>query len=589
MQHKDMKHNIIMGMILTFFSIMMSAVAKCVHPLFSGYELLLIFYETLCIATFIYLLRSGRLRMGVRMILTISCLMVFGISAYATLTYGQTIIHGDTAIATMLARAELKYKTLLPKTWCYANGDVWVLDTQLAVLPFSLILRDQSLARMIGSLLMMIIGAVSLYFLDKAVLRSGSWLIAIPVIFVFFFGGNYDLVWGNDHINYQASYTCWLFFIPAMIILSYIIIVERKKGKMLYAAYMILCIVCFMRGLRAIAELLVPLLLTFVLLSYMKDRRFDRKRTTELLVFLIPSLIGCAMYKVISSTHIVQSSDVGGTKYISNLDMAADNLKRILTDMFDIFGYNGGVDLASIRGLSNLVAVICCILFVFILPVLQTKKMDGETEGVRFFFVFCMIHNVEMLISTIFFNKTFPSHIMTFVLISVMLSSHYVMKYWMQGSELDRMYCVMFVMASFITAAQLGLSCRGWIGKVNEKRMITDTMIEHGLDRCKGYGTFWNIYPLGVYSDLRLDVAAIGNSDLGLALTPYEWLVDVNKYVPDERGSYILLNYVENEELGNSLEDIYGECTERFSIGENFIYVWDYDVALNDFKGRIDK
>ena len=85
---------------------------------------------------------------------------------------------------------------------------------------------------------------------------------------------------------------------------------------------------------------------------------------------------------------------------------------------------------------------------------------------------------------------------------------------------------------------------------------------------------------------MKLDVAAIGNSDIGVTFTPYMWLVDSEEYIPQDCGSYLFFNYNVNEELGGEVEKRFGECTEKFSIGENFIYVWDYDICVNDFGGR---
>ena len=82
------------------------------------------------------------------------------------------------------------------------------------------------------------------------------------------------------------------------------------------------------------------------------------------------------------------------------------------------------------------------------------------------------------------------------------------------------------------------------------------------------------------------DVAAIGNSDIGIALTPHLNLVDTDKFIPAQSKSFLLLDYNENQELGGDLEEIFGECMDKFNVGENYIYVWDYDVAANDFGGR---
>ena len=83
-------------------------------------------------------------------------------------------------------------------------------------------------------------------------------------------------------------------------------------------------------------------------------------------------------------------------------------------------------------------------------------------------------------------------------------------------------------------------------------------------------------------------MAAIGNSDIALALNPHLNLVDTDKYQPDEnKRSFIMLDYNEDQEMGAGLEKIYGKCSDRFNVGEYYFYVWDYDVAENDFGGRM--
>ncbi len=565
--------------------LVITVLAKLLHSAFTIYELLLIFYEFGCILAFVYLIVTKKVKPVLINFLGLSCFMAFGVAAYSTLTYGQANIHGDTAIATLLARAELKYHSLMPRSWAYANGDIWLLDTQLATLPFTLILKNQPLARMLGTLVMMIAGAIGLYLLDRHLLHSSSYMISIPVLFVFFFGGNYTLMWGNDHILYQASYTCWLFLIPVMLILTFGVLTGNKDKKLIIL-YLVFGIICYARGVRSAAELMIPVVLAFILHEMLKDSRLlsfiKKDRLIRLCLLLVPMVTGLILYKIICMTHIVNISSTSSAVFVSELDEIFTNFTKVLSNLFNIFGYNRGVSAASIEGLANLVSIICCLLFVFILPALQAMKLKDESEGVRFFYAFAMIHNMEMLIATVCFSgKTSPSHILTFVIMSVMVSSHYVMKYWMSSKELGNIFGLLFICASLIMTAQLGMHCRGWSGQLKEKRSTADALIEHGLQDHMGYGTFWNIYPLSIYSDLKLDVAAIGHSDLAVGLTPHDNLVDINKYSPsqDKAGAYILLNYNENQEIGGELEAVIGECSDKFNIGENYIYVWDHDIC----------
>ena len=577
---KDKKY-----LMLIVIDVVVSAAAKLLHPVFSIYEVLLIFYALGCLMTYAYFVRLGKIKLEIVSLLRLSCFIAMGVACFSTMTYGQANIHGDTAIATQLARAEVRHHSIIPKTWCYANGDVWILDTQLAVLPFTLLMRDQVTARMLGTLIMVLIGIISMYLLDRFVLGVEAYIISLPVILVFLFGGDTDILWGNDHMLYQASYTCWLFFIPMMCILVYRLFIEDRFSWKLYILYIIFAIICFARGVRPMAELMIPLALAYPLHVFIRDGIAGFRQWLRYILFIAPILAGCAMYVLICRTHIVNSTDVSGMTFVSDLKSAYDNMVIVFMNLFDVFGYNGSSDLATMGGLASMVSILCCILFIFILPLLQIRAYKEEPDGVKFFFMFAMVHNAEMVISTIFFDKTSPSHILSFVLVSIMISSCYVMRHWIGDRKHAFIYGIMFGMASLIMIAQLGFASRGWQGKVIEKRATAQTMIDQGLDACKGYGTFWNIYPLSIYSDLKLDVAAIGNSDIALSLNPHLNLVDTDKYIPENKGSYILLNYNENKEMGESLESIFGECKEKFNIGENYIYVWDYDVCTNRFSG----
>ncbi|MBQ9443670.1 MAG: hypothetical protein IJU43_05165 [Lachnospiraceae bacterium] len=577
-------------LVLCAVDILIAFLAKLVHPVFSIWEILLIFYGFGCMLFFGYQLFFKNIKINILALLKLSFLLIMGVTLYSTMTYGQANVHGDTAIATLLGRAELSHHSLFPRSWCYANGDIWILDTQLAVLPFSLIMKDQVAARMLGTLLMVLIGIVSMIALDKTVLKADEYIISLPVICAFLFGGNTDLMWGNDHIDYQASYTCWLFLIPIMCILVYRTFIctpdEKKKRYILYAIYTVFSIVCFARGIRAIAELMLPLTAACLLYVLLRDGLDALHKWYKGILYLVPMMIGCAMYKILCATHIVNTSVTSGTAFVESLETAFDNAKIVFINMFKVFGYNEGSNLASVRGLANMVSIVSCILFCFVIPILQIKKYEEEPEGVKYFFLFAVIHNIEMIISTIFLDKTSPSHILTFVLVSIMMSAVYVMRHWITGNRQAFIYGGLFIFASVVMMLQLGLASRGWIGKVADRRAVAQELVDHGLNECKGYGTFWNIYPLSIYSDLALDVAAIGDSDIAFALKPHLNLVDKEKYIPSDGGSYILLDYNENKEAGASLEDIFGECADKFEISENYIYVWDYDVCVNDFGGR---
>ena len=516
---------------------------------------------------------------NMKLILAAVSVMTFAVAVFSTLTYGQANIHSDTAMASFLVRSQLKHFSLIPKTWNYANGDIIFLDNNLTILPFEIMMKNMPLARMLGSAFIMILAAVSLIIFDKKMIRSGFSFISIPVIFTFLFGGNYYLMWGNDFMNYQACITIWLIMIPVMTGLACHLFINRNRSIPLYVFFFLLSVLLYARGLRAIAEVFLPLLGALIIFLY-----FEKKADKGIMLFIVPSLIGCICFKILSSTRTVHFSEVGGTKFVGGLDAVFANFLKVFQNIFDIFGFNRDVELTSVKGLANIAAFFMCLAFCFVIPVFQYAAYKKETKEVRFFLIFVLLHNLEMVTSTVFFDKTFPSHIFTFVLMQILVSSHYILGHIF---EKDRfLTTAAFAALCLIMSLQLLLAGRGWQGRLSEKRQLTQILVEHGLDKCKGYGGFWDIYPLGIYSDMKLDVAAIGNSDIGVSLTPYRWLVDSDEYIPQDCGSYLFFNWNVNEELGGEVEKIYGECTEKFSIGENFVYVWDYDICVNEFGGR---
>ncbi len=573
------KKPLLIAVVFLIADLLFTLAAKVLHSSFTIYALIFIFFEAGSVLLFFYLFLCKDMKITLRKILRLVSVMTFATAIFSTLTYGQANIHSDTAMASFLVQSQIKHMSLIPQSWYFSNGDIIFMDNNLTILPFELLLKNQPLARMLGSALIMILAAVSLFIFDKKYLKSGHDLIALPVIFVFLFGGNYYLMWGNDFINYQACITSWLIMIPLMTGLTYHLFIKREKSIPLYIIYAVMSILLYIRGLRSIAEVLLPLLGSYVIFLYLK-----KKKDPAALLFILPALIGCVLYKITAGTHSVIFSEVGGTKFAGSLDAVFENILKVIQNIFNIFGYNPDVELTSVSGLANIVVFLLCIAFVFVFPVLEYTKWKEESQEVRFFLLFVLLHNLEMFISTVFFNKNFPSHIFTFVLMSIMLSSHYVMKHLFEKERI--VFGWGFILLCIIMSLQLGLMSRGWQSKLAEKREVADILIEHGLDKCKGYGGFWNIYPLGVYSDLKLDVAAIGHSDIGVALTPYRFLVDEDRFTPEDRGSYIIFNYNENEELGSTVEFVFGECSEKFEIGENHIYVWDYDICVNDFGGR---
>ena len=138
-------------------------------------------------------------------VLKMCCIVCICSAVYSILTYGQANIHGDIATASMLTKAQLKYGSFFPRNWCYVNGDIWTISMQTFVTPFSILLKNQSLARMLGSALFVLLSTYVIIHHSKHAFHDDSWVISIPVLLIF-------LYCARDMILYQAAYTGHLIY-----------------------------------------------------------------------------------------------------------------------------------------------------------------------------------------------------------------------------------------------------------------------------------------------------------------------------------------------------------------------------------------
>lgn len=110
-------------------------------------------------------------------ILNIICLFSITATIYYILTYGQATIDSDIAMPSFLDQTIWKTKSLFPTNWAYVNGDIWVISIHLFVLPFTILLKNQSLARMLGASLLFMSSLAGIYYQDKKIYKNNLKLV----------------------------------------------------------------------------------------------------------------------------------------------------------------------------------------------------------------------------------------------------------------------------------------------------------------------------------------------------------------------------------------------------------------------------
>lgn len=509
------------------------------------------------------------------------------VALYSILTFGQTQIHSDTATATLLTQSQIANGSWFPASWNYANGDIWVITVNTFTFPFAALMENQSLARMLGSALYVLVAVVALVYHSRAGFGDDSWTLAVPLIFIFL-----SPVLG-DMTLYQAAYTGGVIWVTICCFFAYKTL--RCPGKKRYYIFLffLLMLLC-MGGIRALAEQVIPLLCGYVAVVYSEIREEAevdwRKRIKEFLhvslTILIPAVIGSAIYVYLSARVNVNYTGNSAVVFVNSLQTLWNNLVLTVLYLFECFGFVGGVSLVSVAGIRNMVGVIMCIIVMFIVPILQAKKINQEALYTRFFFWYGMMHNMIMLIVAVLMGKAENSwHLLTAVFVFIVISSRYIFTYWISQINFRKfVWTGLFVIATIVYCIPMLQNSVGWNEKLADQKQISQKLLDRGMT--KGYASYWNAYKNEVYSDLQIRFGAISIGEN--TISPFKWLVDNQAFAPEDTDTFLLLTDEENQQIIENLENLIAQAVDYFVVNKMHVYIFDFDIAEEFSNGLED-
>lgn len=574
-------------MLLSFFSGEQS---------FSIYEFLGIAMIIGIIAVTLVVPVVKRKTIEVTQVLKASALISVVVASYVALTWGQSCIHSDTATSTLLTHSVWNNKSLFPKSWDYVNGEIWLLNNALFVSIPTLILKNQVLARAIGSLLFFLTAVFSLVYQSKKSFNSNSWTIAVPLVAVFLYGSFNDTL-------FEAAYIGQVTWIALSVTFFYEIYALTKKNELktkpaikYIALFGVLMGLLHVGGVRALAEQIVPLLAAVAIMMYIEmygDKNISillyLKRAIKLIVILIvPAGIGFGIYVMLCSSHIVNSSAANQTIFLDTFASVWNGVWLTIQNFFVCFGYDGNVQLVSIEGIRNLVSATICVMICVVVPVLQAKKIKKEKESVQFFFYYAFVHNIIMLIMSVFLGKTNSSrYLLTMIFTLIMISARYIYEYWIKSKNIDKfLWTGLFLVATTVEIVGACASCTGWAEIVQQKRDFNQKILDHGLT--KGYATYWNAYSNEVYSDEQIQYAGFYLEGKN-RIKAHAWLVDNDCYqTKKDQKTFLMLAEEEKVTYEALLYENFGQPYEIFA-NQNFtVYCYNYDISEEFYNGCID-
>jgi len=555
----------------------------CVTNSFTVYEYILISVIVTLVAIMLSDFAFNRDHICIETLLKYTALITVFISIYSILTYGQSGIHSDTATASVLAKSILDNQSLFPKTFNYANGDLWVLSTQIICIGTTSLMKDQSLARAVASAVWVILACLGVIFQSKRIFKNNSWILSVPIILVFI---------GGDMVLYQAAYTgliIWLTVCTSLFSLE----LETENNIRYIIASSVLVILLAMTGARILAEIVVPAMAAIFTMLYFelvesedKEYRIKILRRSGLISsFLVAStIIGYGIYKWITTWHNMNNTVNNATIFTDSLNTVSSNLCNTILGFFDCFGFQGSVQLFSFVGFRNLVSVTICILMCFVVPVCQGIHLENEDSGIRFFYIFSMIHNLEMILLAVFFGKITSRYLLTSIFLLVIISSRYIYANWIMTGKNRYLWTGAFLIAVLIECVCLLTYSTSWYEKLMRYKAFNQELLSYGVD--KGYATYWNAYNNEIYSDFDINYAAVDISEEGIS--PFSWLVDSKDYYVDDCDSFLLLTESENAVISDYIMSRFGRPKNNFILDGNYIYIFDYDIASTIKNGLED-
>ena len=523
-----------------------------------------------------------------RNVLEFICGLSIIVAGYSILTYGQATIDSDVATATILTKSIVEHKSWFPKSFNYANGDIWVISIwPECFFPF-LIFKDQSFARAFGSLILVMLAVICVVYQSKKLFKNRSYLIAVPLFLIYLFGV-------SRHVLYEASYTSQILWMALCSVWLYQIYKETTSRKVYIALYSILLLLLNMGGTRTLAEQTLPLLCACVIMQYLEIREEQeinwkpivKKQAGLFGITMIPSVIGIGIYKWLCTWHNVNNTVNNQTVFVDSLKTVWDNIVITVCNLFECFGFSGSAKLVSVYGLRNFVSVVMCVIVCIVVPVLQALKFKQEKEEVRFFYVFAIVHNLIMILLSVFFGKTLSRYLLTTVFAFIIVSSRYIYVYWIEQKGIRQYVWVgLFVIASLIECAGMGLKGLSWEAVVTDRKEFNQQIIDHGVT--KGYATYGNAYKNEVYSDLKIRFGAVNITND--SVSPFTWLVDGDVFTA-EKGiqTFLLLSEDENNLIKDNISNLFGSPVEEFMINNMYIYIFDHDIAIDMCGGSRDE
>ena len=498
---------------------------------------------------------------------------------YAIMTYGQTYVHGDSAISIRFLNAVKASGNLYPKSWNGVNGEIYTFNTlPISMVTLSLI-KNKPLARALSSAISFALACLGLVWLSKKLFKNNSWIFMLPMFCVFISSDN-----ARDMNLLQAAYCPQMVAMTFVVGLFLALWLKEIKDKRWWLLHAFLVFLMLTGGKRFIAEYLLPLffVLAFDLLIKVVSEKgkFEYKEATckycsVALAVAIPSILGILLNKYINTTRNMSAN--GNSVFSIAFDPATllNNIKLTIYNAISIFRYRAEGNLVF-----NAIAIIVALFVCVILPLLQLVRIKALNEAESQFALFAFLHNGIMLAAIILCSLTTERYLLSVVYVCIILSGEYLYELYFNHSEMVKIIVTVAIcLTTFAYSYNLLKVTVGWKDKLDAQVSVCQQLKDRGVT--KVYATYWPGYPVEIYSDNEITVAGISLEAYGLK--KYYWHVDDNVFKKKDGKACLLLTEEEESRIyqasegADPIERMIGKPYERFTMNGAILFNNDED------------
>ena len=518
---------------------------------------------------------------------------------YAALTYGQGVIHSDSAVTNRLFYSMKASGGFYPKTWNFYNYELYAFTVQNIGAYIQFIINNTIAARVITSALLLLLACYSLVWFSKNILGDISYVVTLPVIFIFMSDVNY-----RDMFLYQADYVIQVLVLTLCYGMADRIIIKQEKSLKYIIIHSILLFLLMLGGMRYGAEYVLPFSsmvgANWLYHLFKKENKTVIALTKRyLLLFGVPTAVGLLLYKIVChsrASHIL-GNQVGTLDLDFSIKSIAMNTHITIFNVLKVFGYTPSGLL-----IKNVFAIILAVVLFFVLPVVQLIDVKKLKEEELNYTIFALAHNAVLIGVIILGAKTYERYLFTSIFAAVIVSANCLNRRLLKNTGIIKYILgALFICLTLFYSIELIRDTSNWKQIVAKQEEACQFLLDKGVN--KVYASYWIAYPYEIYSNNKIKAGAI---DLKNKVLHKNYiLTDDGSFNTDKGKSAIVMTEDEANQFISAMHSTVGKNYKRYIIkdaivsnNENYIksnviaYIFNEDVGdkLTDgFRdGRLD-